>query len=77
MGREVLTPGWQEVIAQRKGFPELLREAKPRLQQIVDEHLRRVSQTRPGWRCLRSGAYGVSDTGPRWVDDLLAQPGRR
>lgn len=48
MSQEVLTPGWQEIIAQRKSIVEFLREAKPRLQQIVDEHLRRVGETKPG-----------------------------
>ncbi len=48
MSQEVLTPGWQEIIAQRKSIVEFLREAQPRLQQIVDEHLRRVGETKLG-----------------------------
>jgi ABC-type glycerol-3-phosphate transport system substrate-binding protein len=48
MNSEVFTPGWNDVIGQKKGMVEVLKEAKPRLQQILDDHARKVSQTKLG-----------------------------
>ncbi len=40
MGSEVLDPGWKEVMEQKKSVVDMLRAAKPQLQNIVDEHAR-------------------------------------
>jgi hypothetical protein len=48
MSTEVFAPGWNDIMAQKKTMVEVLREAKPRLQQIVDEHAQKVAQTKPG-----------------------------
>lgn len=41
MVQQVLDPGWKEVMAQNISVVEFLRQAKPRLQLIVDEYARR------------------------------------
>ena len=48
MSTEVFNPGWNDIVAGKKGMVEFLREAKPRIQQILDEHARKVAQTKPG-----------------------------
>jgi multiple sugar transport system substrate-binding protein len=48
MASEVFTPGWSDILAQRKAMVEVLKEAKPRLQQILDDHARKVGQAKLG-----------------------------
>jgi ABC-type glycerol-3-phosphate transport system substrate-binding protein len=48
MATEVLNPGWNDINAEKKGMVEFLREAKPRLQQILDDHARKVAQAKLG-----------------------------
>lgn len=40
MVQEVIDPGWKEVIEQKISMTDFLRSAKPRLQNVIDEHAR-------------------------------------